>query len=119
MEAHQALGSSIDLSCCSEIDVAITNADDRPGKIAVGVLLADSNSLGKPFQYLSERTIASSEAVQIPLNRPPVQEVLRFPISRSAALHRFNEITIAFLPAKERARGGSKVSIQSFTLIPR
>jgi hypothetical protein len=34
-------------------------------------------------------------------------------------IHRFDEITIVFLPVKERARGGAKVSIQSFTLIPR
>jgi hypothetical protein len=119
MEAHQTLGSSIDLSCCSEIDVAITNADARPGKIALGIVLTDSNSLGKPWQALGEQTIVSSEADQIPLNRPPVKEILRFPISRAALMRRFNEITIVFLPAKERARGGAKVSIQSFTLIPR
>jgi hypothetical protein len=53
------------------------------------------------------------------MNRPQVKEILRFPISRSATMRRFNEITIVFLPAKERARGGAKVSIQSFTLIPR
>jgi hypothetical protein len=119
MEAHQNLGSSIDLACCSEIDVAITNADTRPGKIALGIVLTDSNSTGRPWQALGEQTIVSSAADQIPMNRPPLKEILRFPISQSATLRRFNEITIVFLPAKERARGGAKVSIQSFTLIPR
>jgi hypothetical protein len=119
MEAHQNLGSSIDLACCSEIDVAITNADTRPGKIALGIVLTDSNSTGKPWRTLGEQTIVSSAADQIPMNRPPVKEILRFPISRSATMRGFNEITIIFLPAKERARGGAKVSIQSFTLIPR
>jgi len=119
MEAHQNLGSTIDLACCSEIDVAITNADTRPGKIALGIVLTDSNSSGKPWRALGEQTIVSSEADQIPMNRPPVKEILRFPISRAALMRQFNEITIVFLPAKERARGGAKVSIQSFTLIPR
>jgi hypothetical protein len=119
MEAHQNLGSSIDLACCSEIDVAITNADARPGKIALGIVLTDSNSIQRPWRTLGEQTIVSSEADQIPINRPPVKEILRFPISRSTTMRRFNEITIVFLPAKERARGGAKVSIQSFTLIPR
>jgi hypothetical protein len=119
MEAHQNLGSSIDLGCCSEIDVTVTNADIRPGKIALGVLLTDSTSIGRQFRALGERTLVSSEAAQIPLNRPPVDETLRFPIARLAPMRRFNEITIIFLPAKERARGGAKVSIQSFTLIPR
>lgn len=119
MEAHQNLGSSINLACCSAIDVAIINADTRPGKIALGVVLTDSASPVKPSQSLGERTIVSSEADQIPISRPPVKEVLRFPISRLAPMRRFNEITLVFLPAKERSRGGAKVSIQSFTLIPR
>jgi hypothetical protein len=119
MEAHQNLGSSIDLSCCSAIDVAITNADTRPGKIAIGLVLTDSNSPVKPSQSLAEQTIVSSEADLIPINRSPVKEVLRFPISRLGPLRRFNEITLVFLPAKERSRGGAKVSIQNFTLIPR
>jgi hypothetical protein len=119
MEAYQNLGTAIDLECCSEIDVAITNADVRPGTIALGIRLADSGPIGEPSQDLGERTIVSSKAAQIPLSRPPVEEVLRFPIPRPTTIHRFDEITIVFLPAKERARGGAKVSIQSFTLIPR
>ena len=119
MEAYQNLGTSIDLKCCSEIDVGITNADVRPGTIALGIRLADSSSIGEPSQDLGERTIVSSKAAQIPLNRPPVEEVLRFPIPRPTTIHRFNEITIVFLSARERARGGAKVSIQSFTLIPK
>jgi hypothetical protein len=76
-------------------------------------------SIGEPFQDLGERAILSSKAAQIPLSRPPVEEVLRFPISRPTAIHRFDEITIVFLSARERARGGAKVSIQSFTVIPK
>jgi hypothetical protein len=119
MEAHQNLGPSVDLSCCSEIDIAITNADIRPGRIALGLRLSDSRSIGKPSKDLGERIILSSEAASIPLNRQPVKETLRFPISRSRTMHQFDAVTIVFLPAKERARGGAKVSIQSFTLIPR
>ena len=123
MEAYQNLGTSIDLECCSEIDVAITNADVRPGTIALGIRLADSDSLGDPSLDLGERTIVSSTGAQIPVNRPPVDEVLRFPIPhttpRSTTIHRFDEITIVFLSSQERARSGAKVSIQSFTLIPR
>jgi hypothetical protein len=122
MEAYQNLGTAIDLECCSEIDIAITNADIRPGTIALGIRLGDSDSLGDPSLDLGERTIVSSKAAQIPLNRTPVDEVLRFPISppiARATVHRFDEITIRFLPSPERARAGAKVSIQSFTLIPR
>ena len=119
MAAYQNLGTPIDLACCSEIEVAITNNDVRPGIIALGLRLADSSSIGEPSHDLGLRTIASSKPAQIPLNRPPVEEVLRFPISSSATIHRFDEITIFFVPAPERARAGAKVSIESFTLIPR
>jgi hypothetical protein len=119
MEAYQNLGTSIDLACCSEIDVAITNADVRPGNIALTIRLTDSASIGKPSEDLAPRTIVSSTVAHIPLNRAPVDEVLRFPISHSAAIHRFNEITLVFQQARERSRGAPKVAIQSFTLIPR
>jgi hypothetical protein len=123
MQAYQNLGAAIDLACCREIEVAITNADTRPGTIALGIRLGDSDSLGDPSLDLGERTIVSSKAAQIPLNRPPVDEVLRFPIPlptpRSTTIHRFDEITVVFLSSGERARAGAKVSIQSFTLIPR
>jgi len=119
MEAHQNLGSSIDLGCCSELEIAITNADTRPGKIELGVRLMDSTSPGKPSQFLGLRAIASSEAARISITRPPVQEILRFPISQSGEVHRFDEITVVFLPAKERDFAGAKVSIQTFTLIPK
>ena len=119
MEAYQNLGTLIDLKCCSEIDVAITNADIRPGTIGLGVRLADSDSVEEPSLDLGERTIVSSKAAQIPLNRPPVEEVLRFPISQSTTIHRFDQITLIFLPAPQRAQVGAKVSIESFTFIPR
>jgi hypothetical protein len=119
MEAYQNLGTSIDLGCCSEIDVAITNADVRPGAIALGLRLTDSGSAGKTSLDLEPRTIVSSKAGQIPLNRPPVDEVLRFTISRPATIHQFDEITVIYLPGKERSRAGAKISIQSFTLVPK
>jgi hypothetical protein len=119
MQAHQNLGLPIDLNCCSEIDVAITNADNRIGTIALGLRLTDSISIGKPPLTLEDRIILSSTDVLIPLNRAPVKEVLRFPITQSATVHQFNELDVLFHPARERTRGGVKVSIQSFTLIPK
>lgn len=119
MEAHQILDKSIDLTCCREIEVAITNADTRSGKISLGLILTDSTSPDKPSRNLGSRPITSSEPANIPLNREPIKEVLRFPIPRSSTTRRFNEITVVYIPAPERAHGGAKVSIQSFTLIPR
>jgi hypothetical protein len=119
MEAHQNLDRPIDLACCREIEIAITNADIRPGKISLGLILSDSISPDRPSRNLGTRAILSSEPANIPLDRKPVQETLRFSIPRSSTNHLFNEITVVYLPAPERARGGAKLSIQSFTLIPK
>jgi hypothetical protein len=118
MEAHQNLGMPIDLACCREIDVAITNADTRPGKIALGMVLTDNGSPGKLTQDLGLHMIASSEAAQISKDRKPVAEVLRFQIPRSATIQKMDAIDVYFVPSKERVRNGAKVSIQSFELIP-
>jgi hypothetical protein len=119
MEAHQTLSPPIDLSCCSEIDIAITNADTRPGEIALLALVRNSTTSGKAFQVLGEQTIPSSQPAQIPADRAPVKEILRFHIPTLHTLRQFDEITILFMSAHQRSRAGAKVSIDSFELIPK
>jgi hypothetical protein len=55
MEAHHDLGTAIPLACCREIQVTIENNDNMPGGIALGMLLTDSTSLGKPTLYLGQQ----------------------------------------------------------------
>ena len=119
MQAHQNLGLPIDLTRCGEIDVAITNADTRPGAISLALVLTDSATPGQPSKSVGALLIPSSQLDPMPLKRDPVKEVLRFPIPRSAGLHRFDEITIDFQMSPRHARAGAKVSIDSFELIPR
>ncbi|MDP9052135.1 MAG: hypothetical protein M3O31_15655 [Acidobacteriota bacterium] len=119
MEAHQKLPEPIDLARYGEIDVAITNADTRVGEIALLAMVRDSAAPGKPSQSLGQQVIASSQQERIPADRGPVKEVLRFRIAASHTMHRFDEITILFVPASGRARSGAKVSIDSFELMPK
>jgi len=119
MQAHQNLGTPIDLNCCAEIDLALTNADIRPGAIQLGILLSDSTTPGKPTLYLGAKVVPSSTAQTISLTRSPVKEILHFPITASSKLTRFDEITVVYLPSWERDLAGAKLSLQSFTLIPR
>jgi hypothetical protein len=119
MEAHQNVGLPIDLSCCSEIDVAITNADLRPGAITMELLLTDSGAAKDRTQDVGAMPIPSSEFTQIPAGRAPVKETLRFAIPRTMTLKRFDEMTVRFRPSADRARVGAKVSIDSFELVPK
>lgn len=118
MEAHQHLPNSIAIDCCKQIDLALTNADNLPGLIEVEVLLTDTSTPTHHTQDLGEHAIQSSQPAHFALVRAPVNETLHFAIP-SGKLRRFNEITVIFLPSDERALGGSKVSLQNFTLIPR
>lgn len=119
MEAHQALGSVVDLRCCAALDLKVLNADKRPGAIELGVVLSDSTAPGKPSLYLGELPLPSSEPLVIPHDRAPVEETLHFTIPKEAKYLGFNDITVVFHTAPFHARYGAKVAIQNFTLIPR
>ena len=119
MEAHQSLGTSIDLTCCSEIRVAIKNGDNRPGHIALGIVLTDSESPGKRSQYLGEQSVISSEPAHFSIKSSPTSEVLKFQVPIHAKIRRFDEITIIVFPDAERSVEGAKINIQEFELLPR
>ena len=118
MEAHQRLGTRLPLTCCSDLEVTIKNGDNRPGNIAIGVILTDSSSPGRPCEYLGRKVVVSSEAGHVSLNRSPVSEMLTFAIPAHARVRDFDEITVVFLPARERSLGGEQIAVLRFALIP-
>ena len=119
MEARQTLDAAIPLTCCREIHVTIENHDNIPGRIAIGVLLTDSTSIGKPTLYLDQQPVMSTEPNHFSVKSSPVQEVLRFPVPNHARIDRFDELTVIFFPETERAKAAAKIAIQEFELIPR
>ncbi|MGA7156251.1 MAG: hypothetical protein WBY53_05370 [Acidobacteriaceae bacterium] len=118
MEAHQTLAQPIPLDCCRAIDLDLTNADNRPGLIAISLILTDATTPHHASQQLALQPILSSEPAHFSLVRSPVNETLHFHIP-PGQLRRFNEITVVFHTAQERSFGGAKVAIKQFTLIPR
>ena len=119
MEAHQSLAAAIPLACCREIRVTIENGDNAPGILALGVLLTDSTSLGKPTLYLGQQTVVSTEPGHFAVKSSPVPEELRFPIPSSARIQRFDEVTVIFFPDTVRPDRGAKIAIKQFDLSPR
>jgi hypothetical protein len=119
MEAHQSLAAAIPLACCREIQVTIENRDNAPGMIALGVLLTDSTSLGRPTLYLDQQTVVSTEPSRFTVKSSPVPEVLRFRVPNHAKIQQFDEITVIFFPDLERPNTGAKIAIKQFDLIPR
>lgn len=116
MEAHQHLITPIKIGCCRAIQLAIQNADNRPGAISIEILLKDTTT--KATQSLGDRVISSSEDPSISLSRPPINEILNFPFPAHNRARQFDEITVVIKPARERALAGAHIAIQHFKLIP-
>jgi len=119
MEAHQTLASSVDLSCCRELDIDIRNGDNHPGEIHLGLVLSDGASPGKLSLPLSPQPVVSTEEGHFYQKAAGVNEMLRFPIPSRARIHKFNEITVVFFPSEDRAQEGARIAIEDFVLIPR
>ncbi len=119
MEARQSLGTAIQLTGCREIQMTIENHDNIPGRIALGVLLTDSTSIGKPTLYLDQQPVISTEPGHFSVKSSPVQEVLRFSIPNHPRIEQFDEMTVIFFPDTERAKTGARIAIEEFELLPR
>ncbi len=116
MEAHQRLGSKIDLGCCSGVQIVLQNADHRPGAIALELWFTDSVR-PQSRSYLGTVTIPSSEDDGDAKQRP-AEETMAFAVPASAVGREFDEITVVVRPAPERARAGAQVAIRRFVLLP-
>jgi hypothetical protein len=82
------------LACCREIQVTIENHDNAPGVIALGVLLTDSTSLGKPTLYLDQQTVVSTEPGHFTVKASPAAEVLSFRVPGRPKIQQFATVFV-------------------------
>ncbi len=106
MEAHQNFGTLIDLSCCSQIQIAISSAELDFRSIALELILTNTTLPGRPSQSLGSVMITPSQAI------------LSFDVpGLFSRLSRFDEATILF------HRGirleSARVAIDRFIFVPR
>lgn len=119
MEAHEHLGSMINLDCCSRIQVSIRNADLYPETVSLELVLIDSGSPGKPSQSLGTIVVKSTPSWQLYREHVTASETLNFRIPPDHSLRRFDEIMIVYRLDAFRADDGAKVAIDHFVLVPR
>ena len=119
MEARQSFGSLINLSCCSAIELVISNGDRRPGTVRVELTLADTTLPGQPLQSLGILPVNSTLHWFPGDDRPPVPEVLSFRLPAHLAIQCFDEATIRFEMQSPRERWSAKIAVEKFRLIPR
>ena len=118
MQAHMNLGMPIDLSCCREINVTVTNADNRAGRIDLALVLSDTESPTGRSVTLGDAPVLSSETMRATA-RAPITETLHFRVPPAAPIHRFDEINVILQPSAERSHFGAKIAVDQFELVPR
>ena len=104
MQARQRLEHPIDLSCCGEIQIAISNADRYPGTVALELILIDN---GAP---------QSLGTVAVPTR---TEALLSFPIPGGSTIRQFDELEVMFHRDRVRIDRSARISIQRFVLMPR
>ena len=119
MEARQNFGSLIQLSCCSAIELVISNGDRRPGTVRVELTLTNTTLPGQPRQSLGILPVNSTLHWLPGDDRPPVTEVLNFRLPAHLAIQSFDEATIRFEMLSPRERWSAKIAVEKFRLIPR
>jgi hypothetical protein len=119
MEAHEHLGSLIDLGCCSRIQIAIRNADLYSETVSLELTLINGSLPGKPSQSLGSVIVKSTPPWKLYDNRPLANETLNFVVPPNPAIRRFDEVRVVFRLDAFRADDGAKIAIDHFVLIPR
>jgi hypothetical protein len=119
IEAHENLGSMIELNCCRKIQIAIRNADRYPDTVSLELVLINSSAPGKPSQSLGRIMVTSTRPWRLFEKRSPTNETLNFVIPAHTTIRRFDEVMVVFRLDAARADAGPKIAIDRFVLVPR
>ena len=119
MEAHENLGTMIDLACCSRIQVVIRNADRIPRTVSLELILINSSLPGMPSQSLGRSMVESSQPWRIYDQQRMTHETLNFSIPTRPSIRRFDEIKVVFRLDHARSDYAARVAVDRFVLIPR
>lgn len=118
MEAHHKLEQTVDLRCCSRIQLVVRNADRYPGTVSVELVLLNSELPNARSQSLGRAMVASVPDIsKDPVT--PVSETLDFAMPAEPALEAFDEFKIVFIRDRRRMDKSAKIAIDRFILVPR
>lgn len=116
MEAHQKLDQPIDVSCCSRIQLSVTNADRYPNTVSLELILRD-------LPGTASQSLGTVPVTSLPnLDRDPVVpvgETLDFEVPAEPRVRSFNEMTVVYHRDRARRDKSARVAIERFILVPR
>lgn len=118
MQAHQNLGTLVDLSCCRSIRIGIRNSDRYPGTVSIELVLTDTTSPGRPAISLGRKLVRSTRPWTLYDHRPPTTEVLEYAVPPNSRIHQFDEVMVIFWLDQDRSFAAAKMGIENFVLVP-
>lgn len=118
MQAHQNLGTLVDLSCCRSIKIGIRNSDRYPGTVSIELVLTDTTSPGRPAISLGRKLVRSTRPWMLYDHRPPTTEVLEYAVPPNSRIHQFDEVMVIFWLDRDRSFAAAKMGIENFVLVP-
>lgn len=116
MEAHQNLGTQVDLACCSAIQVVIENHDSFPKTSSMELIADNADAPNSPRLSLGIQPIPPIGLQNEPSRN---EQTLTFQVPRQSSAHGFNELTVSFRLNYWRGGRSAKIAIRQFILIPR
>jgi hypothetical protein len=117
MEAHQKLEQNIDLSCCSRIELGITNADRYPGTVSMELIGINREISPGEFSLGKSMVMSVPDLQHQPVM--PVKETLAYPVPADLAGRAINEFKVIYQRVRGRTDKSAKVAIECFVLVPR
>ncbi|HEX7960384.1 MAG TPA: hypothetical protein VF493_10725 [Terriglobales bacterium] len=118
MEAHQNLGGFMNVNCCAEIQVTISNADPHPETVGLELRLINTRYRSGRSQSVGGKVIPSKIPAEAATN-VPVEHVLSFTIPHTSAIRKFDEIAILFHLDPRREGKSARMAVERFVLVPK
>lgn len=119
MEAHQNLGVHFPVSCCSRMEIAVSNADRFPQTVTMELVLRDTALEHGYAMSLGRQPVNSTPQWRPGQEDEPRAEALVFAFPPSPLLQLFDEITVRFHLGAIRRTRSARVAIERFLLVPR
>jgi len=116
MEARQNLGRLVDVDCCNEIMLTITNAEADSTLVALELSLANTTLPGMPVLALGSAKATGQGTYNAQKN---AQQTLVYKIPAAPTISQFDELIVAFHRAEPITIRSTKVAIHEFVLVPR
>ena len=113
MEALQKLDRTIDLKCCSSIEVSVQNADHAAAGIRLELVVIDNDP-----PYKTPLSLGMQPLRGIPAPGTPLLETLDYPVPAAPRLGQFDELKVIYHRDPQHQDHSARVAVERFILIP-